>query len=289
MLFQNIVRVLAGFAFVLSLQACTQFTDSPRVKSLRAKAEAGEFRGQYQMGILYTNGQGVAQDYAAAAAWFERSARLGHAPAQFMLGVAYASGRGVGVDDSAALKLFSAAARQGHARAQYQLANAVANGRGTEPDMAWAARWYGKSARQGHAAAMFSLGVSWAMGLGLPADPARAWAWLDLASSKGDKPAAPVRDKVAAAMSVRDLSKARALRGQWKEANDAPFADVPTVLYVQRGLGRLGLYAGLVDGVAGTLTEAAVGKYSGAAGLGGGGRIDENLVNSLRAALKTAK
>lgn len=289
--FKNIIRGFIGLTVIFSLQACVTLTDGPNVRALRSNADSGDRQSQYQLGLRYTNGQGLAQDYATAADWFNRSARLNYAPAQYMLGIAYTSGRGVYVNNAAALNLFTAAARQGHARAQYQLGNAVANGRGTERDYAWAARWYGKAARQGHAQAMFSLGVSWASGLGLPADPVRALAWLDLAAARGAKQAGPVRAKLVTSMSAGDIKKAATLAARWKVSKNAPFADVPTILYVQRSLRRLKHFSGKVDGRTGPMTQSSVKKYSIAAGLSSntGGQIDKNLIDSLRAALKKAK
>jgi hypothetical protein len=44
---------------------------------------------------MYTNGQGVAQDYKEAVAWYRKAAEQGHTGAQNNLGVSYAKGQGV--------------------------------------------------------------------------------------------------------------------------------------------------------------------------------------------------
>lgn len=54
--------------------------------------------GQSLLGILYHNGQGVAQDYAQAAVWFRKAANQGDADAQSNLGSAYSNGQGVPQD-----------------------------------------------------------------------------------------------------------------------------------------------------------------------------------------------
>lgn len=60
-------------------------------------------------GSLYARGQGVAQDYAAAAAWSAKAADQGDATAQYNLGIMYARGLGVPRDYVQAHKWFSLA------------------------------------------------------------------------------------------------------------------------------------------------------------------------------------
>jgi TPR repeat protein len=49
-------------------------------------AEQGDAQAQYNLGIMYDNGQDVPQDYTAAASWYRKAAEQGHAQAQFNLG-----------------------------------------------------------------------------------------------------------------------------------------------------------------------------------------------------------
>ena len=65
---------------------------------LKKAAQAGDVSAQYAVGAKYAAGEGVAQDYAAAARWFTLAAKKGYAPAQGMLGAYYWSGRGVRKD-----------------------------------------------------------------------------------------------------------------------------------------------------------------------------------------------
>jgi len=44
---------------------------------------------------MYFNGQGVAQDYATPASWFQKAADQGHASGQHELGFMYLKGQGV--------------------------------------------------------------------------------------------------------------------------------------------------------------------------------------------------
>jgi TPR repeat protein len=55
------------------------------VAQLTKLAQDGDPEAQNLLGVLYDNGQGVAQDYQSARAWFEKAAARGHASAQFRL------------------------------------------------------------------------------------------------------------------------------------------------------------------------------------------------------------
>ena len=55
----------------------------------------GDARAQLNLGVMYENGRGVAEDHAEAAKWFRLAAEQGDAAAQYNLGVMYANGEGV--------------------------------------------------------------------------------------------------------------------------------------------------------------------------------------------------
>ena len=61
----------------------------------RPLAEQGDPTARTVLGVLYANGEGVAQDYAEAARWYQLAASQGYKFAQFSLGLLYESGRGV--------------------------------------------------------------------------------------------------------------------------------------------------------------------------------------------------
>ena len=65
------------------------------VAQLTKLAQDGDPEAQNLLGVLYDNGQGVAQDYQSARAWFEKAAARGHASAQYHLGFMFEAGRGV--------------------------------------------------------------------------------------------------------------------------------------------------------------------------------------------------
>ena len=56
-------------------------------------AEQGDARAQFDLALLYENGDGVPRDYAKARQWYEKSAAQGGAKAQFYLGMQCAFAR----------------------------------------------------------------------------------------------------------------------------------------------------------------------------------------------------
>jgi TPR repeat protein len=57
-------------------------------------AEQGDAVAQFNLGVMYQQGQGVSQDYKTAVKWYALAAEQGDAEAQFNLGVMYFEGQG---------------------------------------------------------------------------------------------------------------------------------------------------------------------------------------------------
>ena len=77
-------------------------------------AEAGDYRCQFGLGILYNAGHGVPVDHIQALNWFERAAKQGSTDAALELGILYAIGPGdVAQDPIAAYAWILVAARDG--------------------------------------------------------------------------------------------------------------------------------------------------------------------------------
>ena len=58
-------------------------------------AEAGDAYAQYNLGVMYQNGDGVPPDPKETAKWYRLAAEQGHVNAQLGLGAMYIDGRGV--------------------------------------------------------------------------------------------------------------------------------------------------------------------------------------------------
>src|SRR5215471_9458253 len=100
------------------------------VRLLRPLADQGDAQAQYNLGVLYDNGQGVPQNDAEAMKWYRKAAEKGHARAQQNLGTMYANGQGVPQNYTEAMTWFRKAADQGHAGAQQSLGSMYFNGQG---------------------------------------------------------------------------------------------------------------------------------------------------------------
>jgi TPR repeat protein len=76
-------------------------------------ADQGKASAQYNMGFLYSQGQGVGQDYAQAAKWYRMAAEQGDVDSQNRLAALYLAGDGVRQDYAEAARWYRKAAEQG--------------------------------------------------------------------------------------------------------------------------------------------------------------------------------
>jgi len=109
-------------------------------------AELGHSAAQYNIAMMYSNGESVFVDYQQAAYWFLLSAAQNFPPAQYRLGEMYYFGTGgVGKNLEKAVKLFQEAAQQGDADAQMNLAMLLGSGEGVTLDAQQAEQWMRKA------------------------------------------------------------------------------------------------------------------------------------------------
>ena len=69
-------------------------------------AEQGNAVAQFNLGVMYANGQGVPKDDAEAARWYRLAAEQGHDGAQVNLGIMYDNGEGVPKDPAEAVRWY---------------------------------------------------------------------------------------------------------------------------------------------------------------------------------------
>jgi TPR repeat protein len=75
---KNRLLLLSALAW-LGLLLAVSFADSSRLVETRIKAEHGDAEAQYNLGILYHDGQGVPRDDAEAVKWYRKAAEQGNA------------------------------------------------------------------------------------------------------------------------------------------------------------------------------------------------------------------
>ena len=87
-------------------------------RELQFLADSGEPRAQYDLGVMYDRGDGVAQSDAKAKHWYERAAEQGEPRAQYNLGLMFLNGQGIPPDVVKAYYWISLSANRGNAHAR---------------------------------------------------------------------------------------------------------------------------------------------------------------------------
>ena len=148
--------ILNQLAMFLGLRSAV---DYGRLGEVLQSKGPGDAQAQFNLGDSYYYGiGGVPQNYAEVVKWWRKAAEQGYASAQYNLGLMYKNGEGVPEDDVEAAKWYRKAAEQGNAWAQYNLGWMYDNGEGVPKDDVEAAKWYHKAAGQGHSQAVRKLG-----------------------------------------------------------------------------------------------------------------------------------
>jgi TPR repeat protein len=229
-------RVSGAVIFTRSLLAATllavgaasaQPLSAPDPAAVTRAAQAGDRNAQYRLGEMYDLGQGVAQDYGQAVAWYRRAAEQNFAPAQFALAEMYKNGDRVAKDMQQAIRWYRRASDNGSAPAQLLLGVLYESGTGVTADNAEAARWYRRSAEGGDARAQMMLANLYAMGQGVPRNPVVAYALYSesLRVDARDNPSRAHREKLARTMTPAQVQAARQLAGAMASGPLGPALD----------------------------------------------------------------
>ncbi len=159
-------------------------------------------------------------DYQTAITEWQPLAEAGHATGQFGMGLLYSNGFGVALDDAQALRWYQLAAEQNHADAQCNIAVMYANGWGVPQSDAEAFKWYSLAADQGVTLAQTAVAKMYLGGHGAAQDNVQAHKWFSIASELGDYNAASRRDELAARMSADEIAAAGLLAKTWMESHE---------------------------------------------------------------------
>jgi TPR repeat protein len=139
------------------------------IRLFQAAAERGDAAAAFNLGRIFSLGQGVRADPKTAAIWFRRAADEGNPGGQYRLGFAYEAGLGVPRNPTEAARWYLKAASQNYADAEAKLAALYAKGQGVPQDDVAAARWYRAAAGHGDASAALDLALLEARGIRPPA------------------------------------------------------------------------------------------------------------------------
>ena len=179
------------------------------IECYRRAADLGYAPAQYNLGLMYGSGKGVAQDHAEAVKWYRRAAEQGHAEAQYNLGHAYSNGYGVPQNNSEGVKWYRCAADRGLANAQANLGVSYCKGEGVPQDYAEAVKWMRRAAEQGLDDAQYNLGVIYSEGEGIPLNYMEAYIWFSIVEAAGFKDATKSKNSVAKKLSPSALTAAQ--------------------------------------------------------------------------------
>ena len=150
-------------------------------KRVRAEAEKGEARAQFDLGFLYLYGniwRDIEANPALGMQWIRKSAAQGYAQAQDLIGCLLHRGQILAADKVVAVKWFRKAADQGDAYAQSNLGFCYLKGEGVAKDPGEAVRWFRLAAAKGEVKAQRHLGRILEAGEGVPKDYAEAAKWF---------------------------------------------------------------------------------------------------------------
>jgi len=95
------------------IEAYSQGNYAVALEKLKPVAEHGNAQAQNKLGVMHSQGQGVARNDKEAGVWWGKAAEQGHVEAQESLGLLYAKGQGVAQDWVQAYKWFSIAGASG--------------------------------------------------------------------------------------------------------------------------------------------------------------------------------
>lgn len=146
----------------------------------RPLAEKGQALAEYILGLMYTNAQGVPENYPEGLKWLQKAGEQGEAKAQFAVGVAYFKGLGV------------------------------------QKDLTQAFKWYRRAADQGFGVAQYNLGAMYAKGEAVTQDVVTAHLLYGLAATSGIRAAGAAKDQLAKSMSADQIAQAEKMAKDWK-------------------------------------------------------------------------
>jgi TPR repeat protein len=189
------------------------------ISAKRTIAYQGDTEAQYDLGVIYNNGEGIRQDYKKAMEWFRLAADQGYAPAQYNMGVMYAAGQGARQDFREAMKWSRLAADQGDSLAQYNVGAMYAEGIGAAQDYREAMTWFQRAADQGHSIAQYNVGVMYDQGIGTAKNHVLAHMWYSIGATSGHVKAKGSLDQLADNMTLEHISMAQQMASEWLAAH----------------------------------------------------------------------
>ncbi len=154
------------------------------LRILQPMANMGNAVAQFNIGVMYLNGEGVERSVSEGISWYKKSAVLGNVSAQFRLGRIYQEGKIVRNNNIEAAKWWKMAAANGHAEAQTLLGFMYNEGLGVQKDMGEALKLLHNAANQGERNAMITMARIYKGGKdGVSPDLVQAYKWIEISKN----------------------------------------------------------------------------------------------------------
>jgi TPR repeat protein len=177
-------------------------------------AEAGLAQAQNNLGHMYEEGLGVAQNYQTAMDWYRKAAAQDLPQAQHNVGLLYYLGYGVRANAAEGVRWFRKAAEQDLPESEYMLGLAYYQGEGLALDYRQAREWFRKSALKAYPEGVLMLSLVLLSGEGAvdnaPA-PYQAYIWARLAMQLGQEQGDDVRAMAVLSLEEAQINEAEAL------------------------------------------------------------------------------
>ena len=135
----------------LSHDTCQSFASALQL------ANKGDAKAQYQIAMMYFNGDQVKTDQKLTQQWLLASAEQNNVQAQYRLATIAEMGLSGQKNTPEAFNWYLKAANLGYAKAQYKVADFYQTGIGVQQDQNLAHAWYEKAANKGNTLAQIAL------------------------------------------------------------------------------------------------------------------------------------
>lgn len=179
-----VVGTLAVVAIIIGISIFffNQYNEDNEFRQQVKLAKSGDAQAQYELGMTYFK-KNTKEDDTKALEWLEKSAEQGNLAAKFQLGTMYSIGDGVEKDLDKSVEYLEDSANGGYAEAQYYLGYSYYFGISHEQDVNLGIQWIEKAAKQGYSEAMFAL--AYAYQRTEPPEEQKAFEWLLKAANEG--------------------------------------------------------------------------------------------------------
>jgi len=181
--------LLLNSLWLSSCSESSQINDStPNIDVIEKEASNGHVLSQYNLGILYLQGIGVAKDINKAIYWITKAAEAGDSDAQYNLGVIYSEKEYESFNNfEKSYYWYKKSTEKNNKMALNNLANFYREGTGNiQRNYSEAVRLYKLSADQGYAPAQVNLGSMYLNGYGVSVSITKALELYNMAAQQGD-------------------------------------------------------------------------------------------------------